>query len=153
MLLYRLGKTKHARKLDGVGARDFPGRWNSAGNAMVYTSESSSTTVLEVRVHAKKLRRNLSMTTIEVPDGASTLTLKAGDLPNGWNWMRYLNAVRAVGDDFLNARKHLVLRVPSAVDPKAWNCLLNPFHPEMAKVKVVKVEPYRLDPRLFIVKK
>ena len=149
MLLYRLSKTKHAHKLDGVGARDFPGRWNSLGNAMVYTSESSSTTVLEVRVHAKKLRRNLSMTTIEVPDGASMLTLKATDLPKGWNWMRYLKTVRNKGDDFLNARNYLILRVPSAVDPKAWNCLLNPYHPEMAMVKVVKVEPYQMDPRLY----
>ncbi|MBL7951119.1 MAG: RES domain-containing protein [Flavobacteriales bacterium] len=153
MLLYRLGKTKHAHKLDGVGARDFPGRWNSFGNAMVYSSESSSTTVLEVRVHAKKLPRDLSMTTIEVPDNATVLRMKATELPNGWNWMRYLNTVRAVGDDFLNARKYLILRVPSAVDPKAWNYLLNPFHPEMARVQVVKVEPYSLDPRLFIVKK
>lgn len=153
MLLYRLGKTKHAHKLDGVGARDYPGRWNSLGNAMVYTSESSSTTVLEVRVHTKKLRRNLSLTTIEVPDGASMLTLKVDDLPNGWNWMRYLERVRAVGDDFLNTRKYLILRVPSAVDPKAWNYLLNPMHPDMKKVKVVKVEQYTLDPRLFSVKK
>ena len=153
MLLYRLGKTKHAHKLDGVGARDFPGRWNSYGNAMVYTSESSSTTVLEVRVHTKKLRRNLSMTTIEVPDGGSTLTIPASKLPNGWNWMRYLERVRTVGDEFLNGRKYLILRVPSAVDPKAWNYLLNPFHPDMAKVKVVKVEPYSLDSRLFLVKK
>lgn len=153
MLLYRLGKTKHAHKLNGFGARDYPGRWNSAGNAMVYTSASSSTTVLEVRVHTKKLRRNLSMSTIEVPDGASILSIPAGRLPNGWNWMRYLVRVRAVGDDFLSARKYLILRVPSAVDPMAWNYLLNPLHPEMDKVKVVKVEPYSLDPRLFHPKK
>lgn len=153
MLLYRLGKTKHAHKLDGVGARDYPGRWNSFGSAMVYTSASSSTTVLEVRVHTKKLRKNLSMTTIEILDRASKLTLEAEDLPHGWNWMRYLDRVRAVGDDFLNTRKYLVLRVPSAVDPKAWNYLLNPLHPDMAKVKVVKVEPYTLDARLFSTKK
>lgn len=153
MLLYRLGKTKHAHKVNGFGARDYPGRWNSFGNAMVYTSESSSTAVLEVRVHTRKLRRNLSMTTIEVPDGASTLTIPASKLPNGWNWMRYLERVRAVGDDFLSSRKYLILRVPSAVDPKAWNYLLDPLHPEMAKVKVVKVEPYSLDPRLFLPKK
>lgn len=149
MLLYRLSKTKHAHKLDGLGARDFPGRWNSLGNAMVYTSASSSTTVLEVRVHTKKLRRNLSMTTLEVPDDLPMLTLEAKDLPKGWNWMRYLERVRTVGDDFLKARNHLILRVPSAVDPLAWNCLLNPDHPDMAKVKIVKVEPYVMDPRLF----
>jgi RES domain-containing protein len=153
MLLFRLGKTRYAHKLDGAGARDYPGRWNSYGNAMVYTSSSSSTAVLEVRVHTKELRRNLSMTTIEVPDEASIHTIPASELPNGWNWLRYLERVRLIGDDFLNGRKYLMLRVPSSVDPKAWNYLLNPAHPQMDKVKVVRVEPYSLDPRLFLVKK
>ncbi|MBS1936182.1 MAG: RES domain-containing protein [Bacteroidetes bacterium] len=149
MLLYRLGKAKYAHKLDGGGARDNPGRWNSLGNALIYTAVSSSTAVLEVRVHVNQLRRNLVLTTIGVPPGASMLTLAAEDLPHGWNWMRYLDRVRAVGDDFIAQGRHLILRVPSAVDPKAWNCLLNPAHPEMVAVRVVKVEPYVLDPRLF----
>ena len=41
MLLYRLGKAKYAHKLDGGGARDNPGRWNSLGNALIYTAVSS----------------------------------------------------------------------------------------------------------------
>lgn len=149
MLLYRLGKTKYARSLNGAGARHHPGRWNSYGHAMVYTSESSSTSVLEVRVHVGAVPRNFSLSTIEVPPGASMVTLPAAKLPHGWSWTRYLSRVRAVGDDFLDARDHLILRVPSAVDHAAWNCLLNPAHPEMAKVRVVKVEPYDMDPRLF----
>ena len=132
-----------------MGARDFPGRWNSFGHAMLYASESSSTCVLEVRAHVVKLRHNWSMTTLEVPDGASTLTLPAGELPHGWNWKRYLDRVRAVGDDFITKGSHLILRVPSAVDGHAWNCLLNPAHPEMPGVRVVKVEPYVMDSRLF----
>lgn len=149
MLLYRLGKAKYAHTLDGEGARYNPGRWNSMGNAMVSTAASSSTAVLEVRVHVNRLRRNLVMTTIEVPPQASILTLAAKDLPHGWNWMRYLNRVRTVGNDFIAQGRHLILRVPSAVDPKAWNCLLNPNHPEMATVRVVNVEPFKLDPRLM----
>lgn len=149
MLLYRLGKAKYALKLDGAGARYNPGRWNSLGNAMVYTAASSSMAVLDVRVHVNQLRRNLVMTTIDVPPGASMVTIAAKDLPNGWNWMRYLDRVRAIGDDFIAQGTHLILRVPSAVDPKAWNCLLNPEHPEMTTVRVVNVEPYNLDPRLF----
>lgn len=149
MLLYRLGKTRHAHKLDGAGARDYPGRWNSLGTALVYTSESSSTAVLEVRAHVRTLRHNLAMTILEVPDGVRTRTLRPADLPHGWNWMRYLDRVRAVGDAHVAQGGHLILRVPSAVDPHAWNCLLNPLHPEMAHVRVVKVEPYSMDPRLF----
>lgn len=149
MLLYRLGKTKYAHKLDGVGARDNPGRWNSMGNALVYTSASSSTAVLEVRVHLHRMRRNYVLSTLEVPDGVSTHVLAAATLPHGWNWMRYLDRVRALGDDFIAKGRHLMLRVPSAVDPHAWNYLLNPAHPEMTSVRVVKVEPYQMDPRLF----
>lgn len=149
MQLYRLGKVKHAHKLDGVGARDNPGRWNSLGTALVYASESSSTAVLEIRAHVFTLRRNYALTTLQVPDGASMRTQRITDLPHGWNWMRYLDRVRAVGDAFVTGNKHLILRVPSAVDPHAWNCLLNPSHPEMAGVRVVSVEPYALDRRLF----
>lgn len=149
MRLYRLGKAAFARQLDGAGARDFPGRWNSFGTALVYTSGSSSTAILEVRAHVIRLRHNLTMTTLEVPDKASTRTMTAAELPHGWNWMRYLDRVRAVGDQHVAQGRQLILRVPSVVDTHAWNYLLNPQHPEMADVHILNVEPYSMDPRLF----
>jgi len=149
MLLYRLGKLKHAHKMDGVGACDNPGRWNSLGRAMVYTSEASSTSILEVRVHVDRARRNYALATLEIPDNATILTMEEKDLPSGWKSKRYSRIVRAVGDAFLSAGTHLALRVPSAIAPGSYNILLNPAHPAIGNVKVITVVPFTFDTRLF----
>ncbi|HEY0678682.1 MAG TPA: RES domain-containing protein, partial [Chitinophagaceae bacterium] len=40
MIVYRIGRTKWAKLLDGEGARLYGGRWNHIGVPCVYTSES-----------------------------------------------------------------------------------------------------------------
>jgi RES domain-containing protein len=43
----------------------------------------------------------------------------------------------------------LALRVPSAVIPAETNVLLNPRHPDMARVRVVSIETFAFDRRLL----
>jgi RES domain-containing protein len=42
-----------------------------------------------------------------------------------------------------------VLRVPSVIVPREWNFLINPAHPEFAKVAVGNGLPIEFDPRLW----
>ncbi len=49
---WRITKRKHARNaFTGEGAREFGGRWNNPGTAIVYTAQSQSLAALEMLVH------------------------------------------------------------------------------------------------------
>jgi RES domain-containing protein len=52
-----------------------------------------------------------------------------------------------MGDAWLQSRTALALRIPSFVIPQETNLILNPAHPEIARVTVT-VEIFRYDPRL-----
>jgi RES domain-containing protein len=54
-----------------------------------------------------------------------------------------------MGQRWLEAGKHLAMRVPSVACPSDFDLLLNPMHPDMTTVSVVNKEPFSLDPRLF----
>jgi RES domain-containing protein len=42
-----------------------------------------------------------------------------------------------------------VLLVPSVVIPAEANVLINPRHPEAARIRVAGLAPFTLDPRLY----
>jgi RES domain-containing protein len=69
----------------------------------------------------------------------------------GWNEPDMI-ASRAAGDAWLASSDSAILRVPSVVFSVERNVLLNPVHPDFAKVRVVATEPVRWDDRLFEVK-
>ena len=49
---WRITKRKHARNaFSGEGAREFGGRWNNPGTAVVYTAQHQSLAALEMLVH------------------------------------------------------------------------------------------------------
>lgn len=149
MVLYRLGSRKHARKLDGVGAKLYPGRWNSLGVPLIYCGNNRALCAMEVLVHIDDAPDDYTITTLLVPDTVAMLTPIVAQLPTAWKRKTYNAATRAYGDAFTNDGKHLVLCVPSAVVAKDMNYLLNPAHPDIMKVKVLKVEAFKFDPRLF----
>ena len=144
MIVYRLTLPAY-RALDGEGARLYGGRWNSAGRPMIYASASPSLPVLEVMVRLDLdpayLPDDYRLLSIEVPDDAPVERLD--DLPS--------DSARcaAVGDDFLERAASLGLSVPSAVVPQDRNLLINPRHPDAARVRIVDDAAFRFDPRLF----
>lgn len=80
---------------------------------------------------------------IELPPDA-----EVENLPAGFDVLPSPDRSRAFGDLWLRERRSLALRVPSAVVRPEWNLLLNPAHPDMARVRVLRAEPFALDPRL-----
>ena len=54
-----------------------------------------------------------------------------------------------IGSNWLQAGRHLVLRVPSVVCPPDHNVLLNPLHPRIRKVSVLEKTLFEIDRRLF----
>jgi len=150
MIVYRLCKKSYINDLSGRGAEINGGRWNNKGRPVLYTACSRALAVLEVAVHIPLgiIPIDYFMTSIEIPD-IGTSNINIIDLPSNWSRNPIVKTTQYMGDDFLNANKHLILQVPSATVPGDFNYLINPMHPDFKLVKIVMTEPFEFDTRLF----
>jgi RES domain-containing protein len=150
MEVFRISKTNYIDDLSGTGARLAGGRWNSKGDAVVYTSSSRALAALETLVHLPPslLPPHLSLAVIFIPDD-SWIIVDECDLPNGWSELRPIPELATITRDWIFREKSLVLRVPSAVIAGEYNFLLNPNHPTFGEVRMQSVEPFHFDPRLL----
>ncbi len=130
MKLWRLVRAAHAA-LDGAGPMKHGGRYTSPGRAVVnFASEPG----LAVLVALRYLPRDLA----GVPD----------DYLLGWTEVdatpERLTAdeSRAEGDAWLAANRSLLAAVPSRVLPEADIVMLNPLHPDAAKVPPLVTRPF-----------
>lgn len=156
MLLYRIAKSKQrAADLSGMGAYTYGGRWNSPGTYMLYTSENSSLAYLENLVHFDSdiIPPKLYITGIEVhTEPALLYTPPEPVYPKQWTRLGHFENKR-LGDRWMQEARYLGVRVRSAVNPKEYNCLLNPIFPRYHDlVTVVSVEELPVDSRLIRIK-
>lgn len=150
MRVWRITR-KHYQALDGEGARLNGGRWNSEGVAVVYTSAALSLAALEYLVHVdiEDAPDDLVVLEIEVPDDAGVEEVSPRSLPGDWFAVEDHPACTSAGDDWVRRGADLALRVPSAVIRRESNLLLNPKHPDAARIRVVSVEDFAFDRRLL----
>ncbi len=132
---------------DGEGARRYGGRWNSAGVPMVYASEHESLAVLEVRVHIAMSGVYKSFA-FDFDEGLMR-TLLVQQLPKDWQHEPPPLSLQRLGDAWVKAGNSVILAVPSAIVPNELNLLLNPRHPNFAKIDIHVATDFVLDRRLF----
>jgi len=151
MIVFRLSKSACATDLSGMGARIAGGRWNGQGIPVIYTSESRALCTTEIAVHTGMglLPSDYRLISIMIPDGVPILTIEIEKLPPGWRSFPFPPITRNVGDQFVKRNQHLVLKVPSVVVPGDFNFLINPSHPDMRLIRIIKTEPFDFDQRLF----
>ncbi len=151
MRAYRIVKTKRASTaFDGEGARRTGGRWNSVGVSVVYVASSVALATLDVLVHLDDAALLPAYSVIGVefePDFVEILPPNA--LPPDWNALPAPSACAVLGGDWFASNCSVVLRVPSAVVPLEWNFLLNPRHPDFAKIQIGETLPFGFDERLM----
>lgn len=82
----------------------------------------------------------------DVPD-QFVMDLDVATLPAGWSESPSPPGVQAIGDAWLASGASAALRVPSAII-EGHNLLLNPAHPDFARVRPLEARPLRVDPRL-----
>jgi RES domain-containing protein len=151
MLLFRIARAKYKPVLSGKGAAAFGARWNSEGIEMIYTALNRSLAVVEVAVHLTwaTVPADYTMLTIEVPNDIAIDEILPSQLPPDWNQLRHPKSCKEVGDRFVADGKFCLLRVPSVVVPGEYNLLINPTHPDFARVEVIRIEPFTFDQRLL----
>ncbi|PHS09138.1 MAG: hypothetical protein COA78_12260 [Blastopirellula sp.] len=152
MELWRICKKKYAASaFSGVGAEKTGGRWNCKGHPVVYTSENLSLATLELFVHVPPpmIPNDLIAICAQIPNSVSQEFIEIPDLPKNWQQYPASSKLQDIGTDWIERGSALVLKVPSAINPRESNLLLNPAHPEMKKLKVIAEQPFKFDPRMF----
>ncbi len=141
-----------ADDLTGAGAKATGGRWNPRGAAVVYASGSVALACLETMVHldAGGLPFNRFLVAVEIDDDvwSSARRETADSLKLGWDAEPAGRVSLAFGADWVRSAASAVLIVPSAIVPEEANILLNPTHPDAARLTARKVRRWLYDPRL-----
>lgn len=133
------------------GARAWPGRWHSAGTAILYTASTESLALLEKFVHLALEFRTIPHVKlrIELPEGAHVEALEEvakrtldwrGDDPS---------AARAFGDHWARHSGALGLSVPSVLSSSERNVLLRAASPQFEALKIVSAEEFLYDERMW----
>lgn len=153
--LWRIGSDTpdyEAHDLSGTGAERTGGRWNPKGVPVVYASESRALACLETIVHlnAGGLPLNRYLVRIDAPTDLWTaaITLDPSALPVGWDAGPPGKVSIDQGRDWLLGKASALLVVPSVIVPEERNVLINPSHPDAARISAVKVRKWTYDGRL-----
>ena len=151
MRLFRICRKPFARApLDGRGGVFVSGRWHSGRRLITYASESLALASLEVLVHCDVdlLPADLVALDIFVPKSVKLSELSLSDLPRSWRTYPAPASLQRLGNAWLDAVGSCVLRVPSAIIPSESNFLINPRHPDLKKLRVLRKFEFRFDSRL-----
>lgn len=139
--------------------RDGGGRWNGAGRPTIYGSTTLALMLLERLVHlaGEAPPDDQRWVAATIPADAPVETVDPLALP-GWQRDTH-GASRHYGDKWLAEGRSLVLIVPSVVmyrsvgtaagDVPDRNLLVNPAHPDFARIEVSAERPLTFDLRLF----
>ena len=146
---YRIGDPQGAYPIfDATGSTLSPGRWNTPISPVLYTSEHYSTTMLEKLVNGSgKLPPNQHFIVITIPNGVSYEMFDPAALPD-W-YLQTCATSKPYGEVWQQQKRSLLLIVPSVVARPEKNFLLNPEHPDFAKVSASLHYPVWWDSRLF----
>jgi RES domain-containing protein len=150
MKVYRIARKKRIADLSGLGAKLAGGRWNPKDFPVLYTASNSSLAILEKLVHVDfdLLPDDLYLAEIEIEGEFSQKTIETKKLPRNWNNYPNPDLLKKIGETWLLENQELVLKVPSAVNVKEYNYLINPAHIEFPKVKLLSTYPFKIDDRL-----
>ncbi len=91
---------------------------------------------------------DLVIATLEIPDNASITPTPA--LPEEWKEYPAPASLRKIGDRFIAEARAAVMLIPSVLVPQENNVLLNPLHPDAARmVRQRRLVPFVYDRRLL----
>lgn len=145
---FRIGDTAGQYPVyGGDGSARHPGRWNTTGQRMIYTSEHYSTALLEKLVRLGEMPPDQHYLRIVIPAGVSYEELNPDKLP-GWHDANCIVA-RRFGGQWYSQRRSAVLIVPSVIAREDSNILINPEHAEFHRINPGRERPILWDDRLF----
>jgi RES domain-containing protein len=136
----------------GKGAEKTGGRWNRKGAPLIYTSGSRSLACLETIVHLSggdPLPLNRYLVQIEIPMALSRSRVVFNPAHHvGWDAEPAGKVSMDWGTAWIQGKTTLLAEVPSVIVPEEHNILINPTHPDAAKLTGTKIRRWTYDQRL-----
>ncbi len=116
----------------------------------VYASPTLSLATLELLAHIDPdlVPDDLAAYGIDFPDDLSREAVDPDELPPDWREPENPQC-KAIGDAWISEGRVALLEVPSVIIPEEYNVLINPSHPEAARITIARETPFVLDPRLI----
>jgi RES domain-containing protein len=152
MRVWRIDRLTFIDKLSGIGGLQSPGRWHNRGNRIIYTASVPSLAALEYLVHLDPdiAPADISLLEIDIPDVISIESCAdPATLNPNWREIHLPEELQDFGTRWLLEHRTAILSVPSAIVPMELNYLINPAHPDIARIRVVEEQPFAYDPRLL----
>jgi len=144
VIVYRICQTypPDHNPIDGLGAYQRGGRWNSKGVRAVYTASSLALARCELARHVnlESIPDGYRVYEIEVPDEPC---FEIKELPKEWDDDFNQTETKNLGDNILNDPNYLSLKVPSVCDHNTYNFILNPKSKQYHKVSVKCSYPFK----------
>lgn len=114
----------------------------------MYLADHPSSALLEMLVHMDRdlIPASYQLLRIVAPDDVAAENIDT-ELPPDWRTQTLTS--REHGDRWLDRSTSALLRVPSAISAKGNNYLLNPTHPDAARIAVAEIIKAPFDPRLL----
>jgi len=122
------------------------GRWNFPGTPIIYASNVSAITFMELLAIKGPVVANGSWVLITIQINADAPHLMSEDLPPDWGRRPYPTSTQAFGTNWAQSMMSPFLKVPSCRIPLSsysaeHNLLINPLHPEaMKSMKIIAKE-------------
>ena len=151
MRIWRICKRMHVKgAFTGEGARLFGGRFNHKGTAIVYCASSLALAALEVFVHVEpsELPDDLMSIPAELSDKVKVERIPPNKMPKTWRAAVGPDVLKDIGTTWAQRGQTVALLVPSAIIPEEDNVLLNPTHPDFAKITKGLPQAFAFDPRM-----
>jgi RES domain-containing protein len=117
---------------------------------LIYTAESISLAALEILVHLTR-RQLLRDSFVTIPitfDPRRSQSFDRKKLPPDWARFPPPASTQAIGLNWASGRGSAVLKVPSTIIPQEHIYLINPKHPDFAKMTIGTPKKFIVDPRL-----
>ncbi|MDR5740086.1 RES domain-containing protein [Caballeronia sp. LZ016] len=151
MRIFRIADSRHPI-WSGTGAMLVGGRFNSPGRPVIYGALNFAGAMLEVLVHARigRVPKHHVWVQAEVPEDVPIERVEIDGLPPGWD-APDAQVARRLGDQWLDEARSAILVVPSVVARAECNAVVNPAHPDAARLVVSAPQPVVWDQRLFAV--
>lgn len=115
---------------------------------MLYCGATASLCALEVLAHSAMLPTNMMVVQARIPNHLPVKTVEESDLPPNWSNSTPSRKTQDLGTDWIQSGATAVLSVPSVIVPSERNYLLNPGHPDFARIRFYPPRPFTFDRRL-----
>jgi len=89
------------------------------------------------------------MITIDIPEDISIEKINLKKLEENWNAHPAISSTKKIGDTFIDSLENCILKVPSAVVKGDFNYLINPYHNDFKRIKIIELTNFPFDNRMF----